>query len=436
MDFPLPASFVPCGAGCQDPPGDGIRGAAPHAGIHGMPWASVARIARDGGGRRVLPELGATLIAITVVILVQSLIGPTWTVLGFCLALGIAASQRVGHRLLFIASAATLAANTLVLPMMFRSVPDSSGWAWLPLWCLEGLLINWLVVEFLKEIDTFQAVGAGAPATTAEEAALISADLLGESSSQCQERFRLLVESIADYAIVMLGPDGRVKCWNLGAERILGYSAAEVLGRNYSVFHFAGDVRRGLPGRDLEAALAQGKLEIEGWRRRKDQSWFWAHVGFTPMRNPSGALLGFATVIRDSTEKRRAEESLRQARDELELRVRDRTAELAAANRALQAEILERKQAQEVLLKQSSVLRSILDSIGDAIIVAEDLDRPLTFNPAARNSSGSRPIRCRSRNGSPWTNSASSTRRIRARNRGSTGRSAAPCGAKSSTTWS
>ena len=182
----------------------------------------------------------------------------------------------------------------------------------------------------------------------------------------------------------MLGPDGQVKSWNLGAERILGYSAAEVLGRNYSVFHFAGDVRQGLPERDLEAALAQGKLEIEGWRRRKDQSWFWAHVGFTPMRKPSGALLGFATVIRDSTEKRRAEESLRQARDELELRVRDRTAELAAANQALQAEILERKQAQEILLKQSSVLRSILDSIGDAIIVAEDVDRPLTFNPAAR----------------------------------------------------
>ena len=403
-----------------------------------MPWASVAGFARDGGRRRGPPELGTTLIAITVVILVESLIGHTWTVLGFCLALGIAASQKVGHRLLFIASAATLAANTLVLPTMFRSVSDSSAWAWLPLWCLEGLLINWLLVELLKEIDTRQAAGDGALATTtAEEAALISADLLGESSSQCQERFRLLVESIADYAIVMLGPDGQVKSWNLGAERILGYSAAEVLGRNYSVFHFAGDVRQGLPERDLEAALAQGKLEIEGWRRRKDQSWFWAHVGFTPMRKPSGALLGFATVIRDSTEKRRAEESLRQARDELELRVRDRTAELAAANRALQAEILERKQAQEVLLKQSSVLRSILDSIGDAIIVAEDVDRPLTFNPAARELFG---IETDSVSLEEWldmdqfgvVDSADPS----ARNRGSTDRSAWPCGAKSSMTWS
>ena len=103
------------------------------------------------------------------------------------------------------------------------------------------------------------------------------------------------------------------------------------------------------------------------------------------MRSPSGSHLGFATVIRDCTEKRRAEESIRQARDELEIRVRERTAELAAANEALQAEILERKQAQEVLLKQSCVLRSILDSIGDAIVVAEGLDRPLTFNPAARD---------------------------------------------------
>ena len=104
----------------------------------------------------------------------------------------------------------------------------------------------------------------------------------------------------------------------------------------------------------------------------------------TPMRSATGTLLGFATVIRDITEKKRAEESLRQANDELEVRVRDRTAELAEANRALHAEVVERIQAQEVLEKQSEVLRSILDSIGDAIIVTGERGEPWTLNPAAR----------------------------------------------------
>ena len=264
MDFSQPVSCAPRGAGCQDPLADGTRGATLHVGILGLPWASVPGFARDGGRRRVPPELGTTLIAITVVILVESLIGHTWTVLGFCLALGIAASQKVGHRLLFIASAATLAANTLVLPTMFRSVSDSSVWAWLPLWCLEGLLINWLLVELLKEIDTRQAAGAEALATTtAEEAALISADLLEESSSQCQERFRLMVESIADYAIVMLGPDGRVKSWNLGAERILGYSADEVLGPEL----FGVPLRGGRP-----AGTPRAQISRRRWRKESSRS--------------------------------------------------------------------------------------------------------------------------------------------------------------------
>ena len=128
----------------------------------------------------------------------------------------------------------------------------------------------------------------------------------------------------------------------------------------------------------------EGTFEAEGWRRRKDDTRLWAHVGVSPMRSSSGSLLGFATVIRDMTEKRRAEESLRQAHDELEARVRDRTAELAAANDALHAEVDERIQAEGVLQQQSLVLRSILDSIGDAVIVAEGDGKPLTFNAAAR----------------------------------------------------
>ena len=98
----------------------------------------------------------------------------------------------------------------------------------------------------------------------------------------------------------------------ISAERIFGYSAEEVLGKDVSLFYLVTDVRKGMPERDLHSALAKGNLEVEAWRRRKDESWLWAHVGVTPMKNPSGSLLGFATVVRDSTEKRRAEESIRQ----------------------------------------------------------------------------------------------------------------------------
>src|SRR5262249_15762978 len=139
-----------------------------------------------------------------------------------------------------------------------------------------------------------------------------------------------------------------------------------------------------VPERQIEMSKAQGTFEVEGWRRRKDNTRLWAYVGVSPMRSSSGSLLGFATVIRDKTEKRRAEELLRQAHDELEARVRDRTAELASANHALHAEVVERIQAEEVLQQQSLVLRSILDSIGDAVIVAEGDGKPLTFNAAAR----------------------------------------------------
>ena len=208
--------------------------------------------------------------------------------------------------------------------------------------------------------------------------------MLMESSGQSQERLRLMVESIGEYAIVMLTPDGRVASWNVGAERILGYRAEEILGRNHAEFYVPEDVLCRVPERHVEMSKAKGTFEAEGWRRRKDDTRVWVHVGLSPMRSPSGSLLGFATVVRDMTAKRRAEESLRQAHDDLEARVRDRTVELAAANDALHAEVNDRIQAEAVLQQQSLVLRSILDSIGDAVIVAEDDGKPLTFNAAAR----------------------------------------------------
>ena len=96
-----------------------------------------------------------------------------------------------------------------------------------PLWCLEGLLINWLLVRILREVSPRSTADEESSPTRDDGTMLISSNLLVESSNQSQEGFRLMVESVADYAIVMLGPDGRITSWNLGPERIFGYSAEE-----------------------------------------------------------------------------------------------------------------------------------------------------------------------------------------------------------------
>lgn len=349
--------------------------------IHGLRESIVVGAADDRGFRSSI-EASGVLVTAAVCLLLESLLGQAWAVLGFCLLVAIVATRKARHRVLLVVSAAAMVANTL-LPRVPRPVSGVSAWAWVWLWCIDGLLINWLLVEVFRGICPGRAAGELSAARD-EGGLLRSTDLLMESSTQSLERFRLMVESIVDHAIVMLGPDGRVTSWNLGAERIFQYSAGEVLGQDLSLFYLAAEARKETPQNDLHAALVQGNWEFEGWRRRKDGSRLWAHVGITPMRNPAGGFLGFATVIRDCTERRRAEESIRRAHDELEIRVRDRTAELAEANRALQAEVLERVQAQEVLLKQSGVLRSILDSVADAIVVVEGVDRPPTLNPAAR----------------------------------------------------
>jgi PAS domain S-box-containing protein len=124
-------------------------------------------------------------------------------------------------------------------------------------------------------------------------------------------RFRLLVESVKDYAIFILDPTGHVLTWNLGAERIKGYAAAEIIGKHFSIFYPPEDVAAGKTERELEVAARVGRFEDEGWRVRKDGSRIWANVVITAMRRPDGELLGFAKVTRDLTERRQAEETRR-----------------------------------------------------------------------------------------------------------------------------
>ena len=159
-----------------------------------------------------------------------------------------------------------------------------------------------------------------------------------------EERFRLMVEGVKDYGIFMLDPEGRVVSWNAGAERISGYRAEEVLGSDLSIFFPPEDVARGQPRHELSVAAAEGRLEDQGWRVRKDGTRFWADVVLTALRNASGNLRGFSKVTRDLTERRRVEEALRDSEERF---------------------------------------RSLVETAHDAIVSADTQGTIVSFNPAA-----------------------------------------------------
>jgi PAS domain S-box-containing protein len=126
--------------------------------------------------------------------------------------------------------------------------------------------------------------------------------------------FTLLVKSVLDYGIFMLDPEGYVSTWNPGAERIKGYRAEDIIGKHFSVFYPAEDIAARKPHLELEAAIADGRLEDEGWRIRKDGSRFWANVVITALFDETGELRGFGKVTRDMSERRAAEQALTERR--------------------------------------------------------------------------------------------------------------------------
>ena len=132
--------------------------------------------------------------------------------------------------------------------------------------------------------------------------------------AESEQRFRMLVQGVRDYALYMLDPDGRVSNWNSGAQKIKGYSAEEIVGKHFSNFYTPEDRAAGEPARALQTALTEGKYEREAWRIRKDGTRFWAHILIDPIRDDDGHLVGFAKVTRDITERRRAQEELEEAR--------------------------------------------------------------------------------------------------------------------------
>ena len=126
--------------------------------------------------------------------------------------------------------------------------------------------------------------------------------------------FRLLVESVTDYAIFLLGPDGTIKTWSAGAARLKGYAASEIIGKHFSIFYPPEDIAAGKPEAALRIAAQEGRFEDEGWRMRKDGSRFLAHAIITALRDDSGRLCGFGKVTGDITERREAETARREAR--------------------------------------------------------------------------------------------------------------------------
>ncbi|MDB6453087.1 sensor domain-containing protein [Falsirhodobacter sp. 20TX0035] len=136
---------------------------------------------------------------------------------------------------------------------------------------------------------------------------------------ESEQRFRFLIQSVTDYAIYMLNPDGRVANWNAGAERNKGYTAEEIVGRHFSVFFSRDDRAEGLPARMLDRALRTGKVETSGWRYRKDGSRFWASVLLEPIFDDAGQHIGFAKVTHDNTRQLEDAEALRLIRHKLAL---------------------------------------------------------------------------------------------------------------------
>jgi PAS domain S-box-containing protein len=233
------------------------------------------------------------------------------------------------------------------------------------------------------------------PATSGENQQLRSVTLLQQQAVamqsetallQSEQRFRMFVEAVRDYALFMLDPKGNIATWNTGAERIKGYKSWEIIGQHFSVFYPEEDLRSEKPARELEVAAKEGRFEDEGWRLRKDGSMFWANVIITAIRDEGGRLLGFGKVTRDLTEKKRAHEKLERAHQYLQEEVMERR---VAEKKLHKSEESLRRLSQHLLRTQDEerkrIGRDLHDSLGQCLAILKiNLDSLQLALPAAQ----------------------------------------------------
>jgi PAS domain S-box-containing protein len=192
---------------------------------------------------------------------------------------------------------------------------------------------------------------------------------LQEELQKAEERLKVIVEGVKDYAIFMLDPQGRVATWNQGAERTKQYKREEILGKHFSVFYPPEDLANDKPGMEMREVARTGRFEDEGWRLKKDGSRFWANVIITAFYDENGVLRGYSKVTRDITERKRAEDKLRSANEELEARVEDRTRDLEKSK----AELQETLNAFQGLFQQAAVGIAQVDLEGRYIRVNQKI---------------------------------------------------------------
>src|SRR5947207_13975067 len=206
-----------------------------------------------------------------------------------------------------------------------------------------------------------------------------------------EQSFQLLTESVQDYAIFMLDPEGRVASWNAGAELIKGYRPQEILGEHFSKFYPPEDVAQGKPQWELEIAEREGRHEDEGWRVRKDGTRFWANAVINAMRDAHGGLVGFAKVTRDLTQRRRVEQALAQSNQELERFSYSVSHDLRAPLRAINgyAQALFQDHAAQLDAEGKRLLTVIRDS---AKLGGELIDALLNFSRVGRQALARTPV--------------------------------------------
>jgi PAS domain S-box-containing protein len=183
-------------------------------------------------------------------------------------------------------------------------------------------------------------------------------------TAQRDDLFRLLVESVKDYAIFLLDPEGHIRTWNEGARRLKGYRSDEAIGKHFSIFYPPAEIRLGKAEYELRVAVAEGRWEEEGWRLRKDGSRFWASVVITALFTDDGEHVGFAKVTRDLSERKRAEDE-RAALFELERQARAETQAALEQLRAIQAVT----EAALAHLDFDGLLAALMERISEALSV-------------------------------------------------------------------